>query len=116
MSRVNAGMNAIYNGGLQSGYMQSGNGRILDFLKKGHKWTKDNKIISKIGDVVNAVGGTDYINKKTGGKFGQAIDYGSKKGYGKKRGPGRPRKVGRPRKSSGSKKASGSKKTSKKRR
>ena len=46
MSRVNVGMNAIYQGGLTPGYMQGGAG-FMDFLKKANNFVKDNQLISK---------------------------------------------------------------------
>jgi len=49
MSRANAGMNAIYNGGLTSSYGAGmhGSGKGVDFLNKIHKFVKDNKLISQ---------------------------------------------------------------------
>jgi len=89
MSRANVGLNAIYNGGLTAGYSpaQSGTG-FLDKLKKANDWAKKHKIGTKIGAVVDAVGGTDYLNKKTGGYYGKAITEGKKRGYGKKKSSG----------------------------
>lgn len=76
---TNRGISMIYNG-----HLQGGDGRFTDFVKKGLKWAKDNKLVSKIGAVSDAVGATDYLNKKTGGKFGQAVDFGKSKGYGRR--------------------------------
>ena len=122
MSRTNAGLNAIYNGGLQSGYM-AGSGRMrrynndmhgagfMDFIKKGINFAKENKLASKLGAVADAVGATQYLNDKTGGKFSQAVDFAKDKGFGRKRRTrttkGGKRRVGRPRKMAGSKTQSG---------
>lgn len=54
-------------------------------VKKGMQWAKDNQVVSKIGNVANAVGATDYLNNKTGGKFSQAVAFGQQKGYGRRR-------------------------------
>lgn len=86
MSRANVGLNAIYNGGLTSGYMpmQSGSG-VMDWIKKANEFAKKHKLVSKIGAVADAVGATDYINKKTKGYYGKAITEGTKRGYGRKK-------------------------------
>ena len=58
MSRTNAGMSAVYDGGMAQGVTITalGQGRhrhhgsgILDTLKRGHQLLKDSKAISKIG-------------------------------------------------------------------
>lgn len=108
MSRANRGMNAIYNGGLSYNGMHGGG--FFDSIKKGIQWAKDNKVASKIGAVADAVGATNYLNEKTGGKFGQAIDMAKEKGFGRRRrkapSKGGAKKRGRPRKTnSGSKTA-----------
>lgn len=60
---------------------------IWDFVKKVHNFIKSNKIISRVGSALGAVGVPYASGIATGAKF---------LGYGKF--TGRPRKVGRPRK------------------
>ena len=94
MSRSNAGMNAIYNGGLTSGYMQTqGGAGFMDWMKKANDMAKKYQVLSKLGAIADATGARNIINEKTGGYFDKAIDLGQKKGYGKKRikGSGKPR-------------------------
>jgi len=84
MSVGSLGLNAL-NRPVPLTYEQGGAG-FLDNLKKANEWAKKHKIFSKIGAVGDAVGATDYLNKKTGGYYGKAITEGKKRGYGKKRG------------------------------
>jgi len=84
MSVASLGLNAL-NRPVPVTYPQGGAG-FLDSLKKANEWAKRHKIISKIGAVGDAVGATDYLNKKTGGYYGKAVTEGKKRGYGKKRG------------------------------
>lgn len=57
MSKANAGMNAIYNGGLAGmhGGMHGG-GKGMDFLSKIHDFVKDKKLLSKAGDLAKQAG------------------------------------------------------------
>lgn len=94
MSKSNVGLNAIYNGGLTSGYapVQGGAG-MLDWFKKANDMAKKYQIMSKLGAIADATGARDIINQKTGGYFDKAVELGQKKGYGKKK-RGRGKKKG----------------------
>jgi|GEM_PF-3527301 len=62
-------------------------GSLWDWVKKAHNWIRSNKVISRVGNALGAVG-VPYA-----GLVGKAAGV---VGYGKYL--GRPRKVGRPRK------------------
>ncbi len=62
-------------------------GGLWDWIKKAHNWIRSNKVISRVGNALGAVG-VPYA-----GLVGKAAGV---VGYGRYR--GRPRKVGRPRK------------------
>lgn len=62
-------------------------GGFMDWIRKAHNWIRSNKVISRVGNALGAVG-VPYA-----GLVGKAAGV---VGYGKYR--GRPRKVGRPRK------------------
>lgn len=66
----------------------------MDWIKKGihtgrrvADWAKKNQVVTKIGNVADAVGATGYLNDRTGGKFGQAVDIGKQKGFGRRKRP-----------------------------
>ena len=87
-------MTAIYNPALQSG---AGFKDWVSKAKQAHDFVKKGGYITKIGNAVDALGATDYLDSKTGGKYSQGRTLAKQKGYGKRK-PGRPRKVGRPKK------------------
>jgi len=64
--------------------IQGGTG-LLDSFRKANEWAKRHKIGTKIGAVGDALGATDYLNKKTKGYYGKAINEAKKRGYGKKK-------------------------------
>ena len=90
MSRVTKSQALIYNGGLQSG------DGLMDWVnkaKKAHDFVKKGGYITKIGNAADALGATDYLDAKTGGKYSQGRALAKQKGYGRpKRKPGRPKK------------------------
>jgi hypothetical protein len=93
MSRTNAGMNAIYNGGLTSGIGVYGSGRHhpmhgggwLDSVKAANNWAKNHKIVTKASGVVDDLGLTGKFDQATGGYYTKLVGVAKKHGYGKKR-------------------------------
>ncbi len=84
MSRVNVGMNAIYQGGLTPGYMQGGAG-FMDFLKKANNFVKDNQLISKAANIASALGADKFLDEKTGGLYSKGVGIAQQAGYGRRR-------------------------------
>lgn len=74
---------------------QSGAG-VLQRIRDGIKWAKNNKLISKGKAIADTLGATQYLDSKTGGKFSQAADMGIQKGYGRRK--PRQKAAGRPKK------------------
>ena len=72
----------MYNGGVQTGR------GFMDWVNKGkklHDFVKGNQLISKGANIASSLGLDNYLNQKTGGKYGQATVFAKSKGYGKKR-------------------------------
>lgn len=91
-TRVQLGQHAIYSQGLPA---QGGGGRLdtaVQGLQKANTFAKKNKVVTKGAAVVDALGLTPMLNKKTGGVYGDAVSYAKSKGYGKKKKGGGRRK------------------------
>lgn len=80
-TKVQLGQSTIYSGGLP---VQAGGGALQN-LQKANAFAKQHKVISKGDAVLGALGLRDYVNTKTGGAYGVAVDYAKTKGYGKKK-------------------------------
>jgi len=109
MSRSNAGMNAIYNGGLSGSTSMHGLGRhrgmhgrgFFDFIKKANNFVKDNQLISKGLALGEQLGLNDKLRESgIGNALLKGAEFASTKGYGRRR-----RRVRRRMGGSGSKRA-----------
>ena len=81
LSRSQAGVLALYNGGMVP---QRGDG-FMDWAKKAHSFVKDNQLLSKGAKALNALGATDYLDKKTGGLYSKGVAEAESRGYGRRR-------------------------------
>jgi hypothetical protein len=76
---------AYLHNGVQYGGARMTTKKIKDGLVSGHNFAKDNKIISKFRGATDALGGTSYLDRKTGGLYTKGTDYAISNGYGKRK-------------------------------
>lgn len=81
-SRNQLGRVGAYNGGHLP--VQGGGALTVNF-RRLNNFAKNNKVVSKFKGVTDALGATDFIDKKTGGLYSKGANAAIKRGYGKRR-------------------------------
>ena len=75
MTNTSKGQAAIY-----TQAYQAGSGKMTN---RANKKAKKHRVLSRVGDVSDALGTTNYLNNKSNGLFGKVVKKGRKHGYGK---------------------------------